>query len=258
MKFLIKEGIRPQHIAEGFKADNTLIEYKLEEWETALSLLRDYGFAEDQIVPVLYAHTELFKGKADKLYTIGETLRHIGFRDGTLHKVIVKCPELLELKSKALIDRFNLLKQTFKKVEIVRLIVESPNLFLDPISDIEDVRSYVDETMGIGHSAMAKCNIFSYSLLHLKTRHQCLQRLGRYSIPDPEGIIPNENASLKQIVDYGDKNFAKKLAMITLEEYKAFVKMMAVEVKEEKELLQYLGTDEYSESEESGSDEESP
>ena len=45
---------------------------------------------------------------------------------------------------------------------------------------------------------------------------------------------------------------------LILEEYKAFVKMMAMEVKEEKELLQYLGTDDYSESEESGSDEESP
>ena len=257
VKFLIKEKIPPQHIAEGLKAKPDLIDKNLDMWETALTLVRDYGFKDNQVMPVVYAHNKLFQGKAEKLYEIGETLRRIGFRDGALHKVITKCPELLSMKSKQITNRYNELLRAFKKVEIVYLILESPNLLIDQWEDIKEVRDYVSEEMGIGYAAMAKCNIFNYSLLHVQTRHMCLMRLGYYQVPDPKGIILNENASLKQIVQYGNKSYAKKLAKISLEEYQAFAMMMEIEMKEQDELLRKYGgveEDDYSDSDDSESE----
>ena len=230
VEFLLKCRVPPRLIVDGLTSNPELITYSVDAWDKAINTLLNYGFKNTQLVQIITAHNQLLHGSNQQFFSIGETLRHIGFHDGALQKLICRDPSLLTVTSESIVNKFNQLCQTFQRKEIIKLATENPNVLYEDFAVIERKMMYVHEEMGIDFKDMTRCDILTHDYLHIKTRHQFVARAGifqKQDIKDKKKVTTNH--SLTQIVSYDNKRFAKKVANMSLEEVETFQKMFIIE-----------------------------
>lgn len=191
-----------------------------------ITILRENGFVDSRIVDVVVGAPRIVE-LSDSLNEILSFWRTLFRTEEAFFKVISTYPLLLYLKPSAVEKRKSELFTVFPNKDIFRLLEECPQVYIDDWETIMAKVYYIVNTMCISQGEIAKSNILSYPLIHIKTRHQFLLRCNKYITPKPKDL-KTRNPSLHKIVKLPTDNFVK-LAGLSKEEYKVFEKLMEME-----------------------------
>lgn len=160
-----------------------------------------------------------------------EIWRASQFGERYVQILVTEHPHLLDMRvenrfeEQRILERLQYLKDYVQtKKNVWRLLVCSPNVAVDRISEVEEKRKFFEEVMKVEHTEVVKTTAFSHTLYKIRLRHEFLVRLGMYKPKSPKAdpTLKGTNPSLYQIVDTNDKRFATKVALVSLEEFEVF------------------------------------
>lgn len=236
---LLHKGFKKEHVTAAVTTNPQLMSQSRRTWERTIHDLTEYGFNKEHMLPVVLGYPPILNGKMDGLSTLLETLYSLCVPSDKANELVALCPDILQLKPKAIIHRFSRLMEIFRKADIVNLLLTNPCLLVDDWSDIMDRFNYVYFRLGFEQHVMRNCQVLSRSLEHITLRHLFLERSGLYEKPDKHGVTTVSNPKLKQIVDTTDHDFAVNVAGMTLAEFRVFGKILQLEAeREERDALE--------------------
>ena len=210
-----------------------LLHHSVSLWENVLPPLVNFGFSPSQALRVLASHSDLWQGNNQHFYDVLSNVRTLGFRDGKLQNFAAKNPLLFQCSPSEIFKVYNALKMFFKKAHCLIVLEKNPRIFNQTEEDIQAKCTYLLEEMNIqDEESIVRSRVLNRSLLLIKTRHAFLVRAGRYEKPDKRGETQILNPELKSIMDGTDRQFANKVAGLSLAGYKVFQNLFAVEMKE--------------------------
>ncbi|XP_046344438.2 uncharacterized protein LOC124125205 isoform X3 [Haliotis rufescens] len=189
-----------------------------------LHLLKHYGFQVSDIFKMLMTVPDLSLLQQQLVKNLYDTLLRAGVSDTHLQEVIVKEPRLLGLDSKFILDRVTLMKQYFKKDDVLWILRQTPDVLLDNWDDILGKFNYVFSEMKVSQRQMVTAGLFSYSLEHVRNRHVFLLRTGFFT---EDKHLRSNNPILKDIIATSDNQFAKQFGGMHEAEYKTFCRLQA-------------------------------
>ena len=230
---LLHSGFKKEHIIAAVTTNPRLMSQSRSTWERTIHDLAEYGFSKEHMLPVVLGYPPVLKGNMDGLSTVLETLYSLYVPSDKANELVALCPDILQQKPKAIVSRFGLLMDVFRKADIVNLLLTNPTLLVDDWSDIMERFHYVYFRLGFEQQVMRNCQVLSRPLDHIKQRHLFLRRAGLYEKPDKHGVTTVNNPKLRQIVDTTDHEFAVNVAGMTLGEFRAFGKILQLEAEQE-------------------------
>ncbi|XP_078266761.1 transcription termination factor 4, mitochondrial [Rhinoraja longicauda] len=202
-----------------------------------LYILENLGLNPRSTFRVLERCPELFGAKEHQLQSRIDNLRKHGLGEGRLQRVVVYCPQILNLPAKQVNNtvRFFKDKCIFTGQQVTEILQTSPNVLFEKCEELEYKFQFVYFQMGIKQAEIVKSGIFRVSMEELRQRHIFLERLGRYQTPDKKGQTQIINPKPKSIFTTTENYFLAKVAMSSWEEFDTFKKLLRRE-EMEKEL----------------------
>lgn len=214
------------------KANPELSQFSPDVLQRSVNLFRNQGFDTESYLRIVNKHPDILT-TSDKLVCQNlELWRASQFGERYVQILVTEHPQLLnmkpenQLREKQILERILYLKdyvQTRKNVW--RLLVNSPSVIGDKLSEVKEKRSFFEDTMRVDHTEVVKTAAFSHTMFKIKLRYEFLIRLGLYKPrslkADP--TLPSTNPSLYQILDTTDKRFATKVALVSTDEFEVFV-----------------------------------
>lgn len=237
---LSKEGIPDHTVKELLESNPTLSEYAPQTWISGINLFKNQGFKTDSILRIFNKHPKILTCPQSQLIGNLELWRASQLGERYVQILVTEHPHLLDFKldnrftEQRFLERLMFLKEyVLTRKNVWRLLVNCPNLIVDPLDEIKAKRKYFDEEMKVEHTEVVKTGAFSHSLEKIRTRHEFLVRLGMYKPKNPKAdpTIPSSNPSLYQIFDTSDKRFATKVALVSLDEFEVFEQLFKMEKK---------------------------
>ncbi|XP_043557683.1 transcription termination factor 4, mitochondrial [Chiloscyllium plagiosum] len=204
----------------------------------ALNVLNFLGLNPSNIIKILEKCPDLLGTKAHQLQPLIENLQKYGLGEGSLQRVLVHSPQILNLSAKQVNNtvRFFKDKCIFTAAQITEILRTSPNVLFEKFEELEYKFQYAYFRMGIKQSEIVKSALFRVSLEELKQRHIFLERLGLYQTPDKKGQTQIVNPKLKDVLSTSEDHFLAKVARSTQEEFDIFKKLLSCEEIEKEEL----------------------
>ncbi|XP_072330958.1 transcription termination factor 4, mitochondrial isoform X1 [Scyliorhinus torazame] len=226
----------------------------------ALYMLNLIGLNQNSIIKVLEKCPELFGVKEHQLQSRIDNLQKHGLGEGSLQRVLLQSPQILNLSAKQVNNtvRFFKDKCIFTGQQIIIILRTSPNVLFEKLEELEYKFQYAYFRMGMKQPEITKSGLFQVSLEELKHRHIFLERLGLYQTPDKKGQTQIVNPKPKDILTTSEDYFLAKVAKSTWEEFDIFKKLLIREEieKEEIESSEWEGEEESEEEYSSEEDEE--
>lgn len=226
-----KFGFEAESVQSLLDANPELNKFPVDTLEQSIDLFRNQGFSTESYLRIIDKHPRILTTPAKQLCNNLELWRASQFGERYVQILITEHPHLLDIKvenkyaEQKILERLMYLKDYVQtKKNVWRLMVSSPNVVVDKLSDVEEKRTFFEDVMKVEHTEVVKTMAFSHSIFKIKMRHEFLNRLGMYK-PKPEKADPtlkNSNPSLYQILDTTDKRFAIKVALVSLEEFEVF------------------------------------
>lgn len=212
-------------------ANPELQNYPAHTLKASIDLFRNQGFSTDSYLRIVNKHPRILTTSPALLCNNLEIWRASQFGERYVQILVTEHPHLLDMKvenkfaEQKIMERLQYLKdyvQTRKNVW--RLLVCSPNVVVDKLSDVEEKRTFFEEVMKVEHTEVAKTTAFSHTMHKIRMRHEFLHRLGVYKPKNPKAdpTLKSTNPSLYQILDTTDKRFATKVALVSMEEFEVF------------------------------------
>ncbi|CAH1797549.1 unnamed protein product [Owenia fusiformis] len=195
----------------------------------ALVFLDKHGFRQQNIVSMLHHCDELLAGQTKLIIQCLDSLRQITLKEKEAIQLIASDPNVRHITHKDMTSRVAQLKGLFKTSHVLRLILKSPKLLYDDFSEVAYKFQYVIFKLGVDQKPIMSTKLFDHSVMHIKTRHEFLERAGLYQLPNKKGETTIENPSLYQIFDTSDSVFAQKVAKMPTADYMTFKKLYELE-----------------------------
>lgn len=221
--------------------------YSESRWIMLFDYLKQYDFKTSEILEMIDSNPDILTVNRHNLHQCMVAWTNFRFDDKKLRQLLVLQPSCLLLNDKEILSRIpKCLAYVGKKHNrVLELISYSPNILFDNWQQIESKFNYILLNMELGPTQFVTTTVMSSTLFDIKCRHDFLKKLGMYKERDPKANSPNQmtgNPSLKKIVETTDKQFAIKVAGVTVEEYLIFKQLFKKQMDREK--------DEYSDDEE--------
>lgn len=199
---------------------------------TISNLLETHGFSKGQI-------THLFNSSVPILHLNKKELSDIlsdwilAFEaNDKLFTTLTAHPELLTLDPEYVNSRVKELMTIFTNKDIQKLLVTSPNVFLDDFSEITEKVEYIVHKMGVEQKSIIKSCALQFSLDHIKCRHNFMARAGFYRVEKKE--VKSKNPPLNKVFSRNIETFLK-LTKLSKEEYLTFFECYKDELEEERQ-----------------------
>lgn len=199
-------------------------------YDSAVRTLIRQGFKNKQIVQIVT--------KAQRIVELHESLSDIlsfwrtMFRSEPVFlETISEYPELLYLSPEAVKDRQKELFTVFPNKDIVKLAETCPQAFIDDWDEIMEKVKYITHVMVISPEHIISSAALSYSLLHIKTRHQFMLCCGKYRTPKPKEVTTT-NPPLDKIIGLPLRLYLN-ICGVSPDEYGVFERLMIKEQEEE-------------------------
>uniref|UniRef100_A0A224YU35 mTERF domain-containing protein mitochondrial n=1 Tax=Rhipicephalus zambeziensis TaxID=60191 RepID=A0A224YU35_9ACAR len=197
---------------------------------TVRTLIRQ-GFKNKHIVQIVT--------KAQRIVELHESLSDIlcfwrtMFRsESVFMETISEHPELLYLRPEAVEERQKQLFAVFPNKDIVKLAETCPQAFIDDWDEIMEKVKYITQVMVISPEHIISSAALSYSLLHIKTRHQFMLCCGKYRTPKPKEVTTT-NPPLDKIIGLPLRLYLN-ICGVSADEYGVFERLMIREQEQEK------------------------
>uniref|UniRef100_L7LYC2 Putative mterf domain-containing protein 2 n=1 Tax=Rhipicephalus pulchellus TaxID=72859 RepID=L7LYC2_RHIPC len=196
---------------------------------TVRTLIRQ-GFKNKHIVQIVT--------KAQRIVELHESLNDIlcfwrtMFRSESVFlETISEYPELLYLSPEAVKERQKQLFTVFPNKDIVKLAETCPQAFIDDWDEIMQKVKYITQLMVISPEHIISSGALSYSLLHIKTRHQFMLCCGKYRTPKPKEVTTT-NPPLDKIIGLPLRLYLN-ICGVSEDEYGVFEALMIREQEKE-------------------------
>uniref|UniRef100_A0A023GAT7 Uncharacterized protein n=1 Tax=Amblyomma triste TaxID=251400 RepID=A0A023GAT7_AMBTT len=199
-------------------------------YEIVVQTLLSHGFDDKQVVQVI--------AKAPRIVELHSSLgniltfwRSLYRSEPAFLKTMSEYPELIYLRPEAVEERKRELFTVFPNKDIVKLAETCPQVFIDDWDMVMEKVYYITHAMVISPGHIISSGALSYSLLHIKTRHQFMLCCGKYRTPKPKEVTTT-NPPLAKIVGLPLRLYLN-ICGVTAEEYDVFEKLMAKEKERE-------------------------
>uniref|UniRef100_A0A131YNS6 mTERF domain-containing protein, mitochondrial n=1 Tax=Rhipicephalus appendiculatus TaxID=34631 RepID=A0A131YNS6_RHIAP len=197
---------------------------------TVRTLIRQ-GFKNKHIVQIVT--------KAQRIVELHESLSDIlcfwrtMFRsESVFMETISEHPELLYLRPEAVEERQKQLFTVFPNKDIIKLAETCPQAFIGDWDEIMEKVKYITQVMVISPEHIISSSALSYSLLHIKTRHQFMLCCGKYRTPKPKEVTTT-NPPLDKIIGLPLRLYLN-ICGVSADEYGVFERLMIREQEQEK------------------------
>ncbi|XP_075770658.1 transcription termination factor 4, mitochondrial isoform X1 [Pelodiscus sinensis] len=189
------------------------------------------GLDADSTLKALQKSPDVLRMTALQLRRRADSLRKLGLGEGTLQRVVSRCPGIFTLPWKKIDAVVRVLREKclFTVDQVVEILHRCPSVLLEEPGDLEYKFQYVYFRMGVKHKALVKSGLFQTPVAEVKNRHIFLERLGLYQTPDKKGQTQIVNPKLKEIIRASEGDFLAKIAHSSLEEFEVFKKLLARE-----------------------------
>ncbi|XP_066508796.1 transcription termination factor 4, mitochondrial-like [Hoplias malabaricus] len=195
------------------------------------------GLKPSSVIKILEKNPELYVVKAAQLQQRIINLRKLGLLEGSLQKVIKNYPQILSIPVKRIRGVSRLLKEKcqFTVQQVTDIIRDSPHIVVEDHQCLEYMFQYAYFRMGCRQAEMVKAKLFRLSMEELQCRHGFLERRGLYQTPDKKGQTLILNPEIKHFLPVSEETYLSRIAMATQDEFEVFRKLMARELKDERE-----------------------
>lgn len=199
-------------------------------YDSTVRALISQGFENKHIVQIVT--------KAQRIVELHECLSDILCFWRTMFKsesafleTISEYPELLYLSPEAVQERQQQLFTVFPNKDIVKLTQTCPQAFISDWDEIMEKVKYITHVMVISPEHIISSGALSYSLLHIKTRHQFMLCCGKYRTPKPKEVTTT-NPSLDKIIGLPLRLYLN-ICGVSADEYGVFERLMIREQEQE-------------------------
>jgi hypothetical protein len=232
VELFLEYGADIDSVKEFVLAHLSVASKNLDQLESAMIFLRDYGFSVSDTFKILPVASKVFQPNRKNIINILEMLRGYKLSDKHVIHVASSAPHILNIKSaKTLSSRIDRFGEMFFHGDLVKMIVKWPQILL---ADAEDTRlkfDYIIEIMNMKYTQLIRSNALSCPFHHVKARHLFLLRAGLFETPDKNKETKHiQNPSIRAIMDLSDEAFVSKLgAGMSVADYQTFCNILHLE-----------------------------
>ncbi|EFO28028.1 hypothetical protein LOAG_00444 [Loa loa] len=229
-RLFLNIGIQPEFIIDSCVSMPQLFVSLTQKGETSIQIIElivDFCQLtyEDSIRIFATYNEELLSVGPEEVQKCMEVLDSFGFQDEKLGEAIFSCPALLFAhKSNRLAQNAENLFSHFSKNQFYSLLKACPEILLGNTNETEDKIEYIYCHMLMEGEDFANCtNLAQISLEELIDRHEFLLKTGTYKTPDlKRPQLKVKNPKLKKILDSSAEHFAKRIGLVSIEEWYLF------------------------------------
>lgn len=224
--------------------------YTESRWLVLFEYLKQYDFKSSELLEMVDSNPDILSVNRQKLHNCMNAWTNFRFDDKQLRKLLILQPSCLLLDEKQILSRIPKLLAFVKNKpnRLLELISYSPNVLFDDWKSLESKLDYLLLNMELGPSQFVTTSVMSSTLFDIKCRHDFLVKLGMYKNRDPKSdsnqIASMNNPTLKRIIETDDKQFAVKVAGVTVEEFFVFKQLFKKQLDENNE-DDYQDADDY-------------
>ncbi|XP_064650795.1 uncharacterized protein LOC135502133 isoform X2 [Lineus longissimus] len=233
IELFLNYGANKESVTEFLLAHSSIVVRDLDQLESAVKFLTDYGFHVSDTFKILPVVSDVFEPENRKtIIGVLELLRGYRMVDKDVIKVASTAPQIMNIKNrKILTNQIDRLGEMFNHEDLVSMIVKWPESLL---ADPEEMRlkyEYIVDTMNVKYTQLVRSNALSQPFQHIKARHLFLLRVGLFEQPDKNQQTKRlKNPSLLAMMDATDEKFMAKLgAGMTVSDYQTFCEVLTLE-----------------------------
>ncbi|KAE8750233.1 hypothetical protein FOCC_FOCC003041 [Frankliniella occidentalis] len=217
------------------------------EWKKVMEILLYRGLSPVKSVLTVIKHPALLKMSSLKINRVWDDWVECFQETELVKELLEECPMFLSVSGKIEIEpKYEQLKAIVKsKKAVAKILMNCPQIMFQSLTELQNVSDYLSEVMIARNAAeYSKSTVLGCTLQEVMIRHVFLDKCGKYKPPNlkQSESIPSGNASLSEIYDTSEEEFATKTAGVTLEEYVVFQSLFADEL-EDKRIISEEETD---------------
>ncbi|KAF2367774.1 hypothetical protein FHG87_001473 [Trinorchestia longiramus] len=250
---LIHAFCRPARMGE--YSDPPVFTMNLSVLQKLLNVFLNHGIKPKALIRVVHYYGNDIKSLTPtQLDCILMKLASLPYLEISIIDFLDVCPQLILLDAE-MEEKIKSLRSIFPKKELMHLLRNAPNVLTDPWQITEEKLSYIYKEMGLDQPHISYNKTMSYSIQHIRDRHEAMVRTGVYKKPnlrhDRLSHLMNEKVEL--IMESSDEQFSKRILKIPREDYDSFLELLH---RERQEDLTGVQLDDYDSDEEEVLEEE--
>lgn len=213
-----------------FKENPKIKFTNLMQWTNYFKLMDLYDFTIQESLLMIRAYPDLLKMPEEKLQRSLELWYNLIVKNDFAKLVMLYNPQFLTLDEKHVKERLGLvhgLAQGNKRSIVVSLL-RCPNIMFESKEAITDKFNYLLADWRFEAKEVLRCSALSKPRDFLQLRLTLLEKCGIFRMPylypwkKKKAAHKNNNPRLYKISDWNDKDFAEKIAQLSLEEYDVY------------------------------------
>ncbi|TKR59833.1 hypothetical protein L596_029449 [Steinernema carpocapsae] len=233
---LVNTGVKPQFLLDAFVKRSELFKALVVNGEKSMQVLEllveTCGMTFEDAMRMLASYSdELLSVSKESIFERMSVFFNSGILAGKkMGKVVRRCPAILFTSDgKNMGKLIEGLTSFFSRGEICAMLENTPEIALMNLTDLEEKYEYIYFMMRIEGDEFKQCSTwFSKDLEEIMNRHEFLQKVGKYTTPDPKKPqYKMENPVLSRILDLSDIQFATDVAGVSMEEWTIYQALLA-------------------------------
>ncbi|XP_018023744.1 uncharacterized protein LOC108679601 [Hyalella azteca] len=213
--------------ADGF-IEPHVFKLSVSQLERILLVFINHNISPEAMIRVImYYGSDILSLSPQDLEAALMALGSLPHLDKPMTQLLHLCPQLIEM-DKNMEEKLDNFRDIFPQKELKHLFKNSPNVLLDSWKTTWEKISYIYEEMGLDQPHISYNNTLSFSLQHIKERHEAMLRTGVYKKPKlhRDRLSHLMNVKLDLIMNSSDAQFCKQILGIPLEDYISFLELM--------------------------------
>lgn len=207
--------------------------HSVSRWMEIFDYMSQYDFKKSELLEMIDSNPDLLSISRNDLHECMFAWTNCHFDDKKLRQLLVAQPSCLLLNQKQILSRIPKLLPFIgnKHNRLLELISYSPNVMFDNWKEIEKKLNYLLFKMELGPNQFVTTSVMSETLFDLQCRHTFLCKLGLWKNRDPKDSVNqlSGNPSLKRMIETSEKEFAVKVAAVTVEEFIVYKQLYSKE-----------------------------
>lgn len=236
MEIIENYGMKDKKTLQVLVSMPSLTSVNPDTWKKILDVLITHGFSAMNVVDMAIRHPNLLKSSPQKLLQTWNTWAEILNQRSSARSLVMEHPVFLSLSKGDIISRCEQLRAVTGSYKFVaNILSRCPQIMFQSLSELEQVTDYISTKMVVRNVAeYYNSTALGCTLEEVKTRHEFLVRCGKYVTPNLKQSekVPTGNASLTEIFDTSEEEFATRIAGVTLEEFVVFQTMYEEELRQ--------------------------
>lgn len=238
-----------------FQEHPTVKYIDLMQWTKYFKLMDLYNFTIQESLLMIRSYPDILKISEEKLNRSLELWYNVILKNEFAKIVILYNPQFLVLEPKRVKQRLGLIHSLASgdKRSIVVSLLRCPNIMFESSQAVTDKFNFLLENWRYEPKEVLRCSALSKSRDFLQLRLSLLEKCGVFRMPylypwkkKKAETMKHDNPKLYKICDWNDKDFAEKIASISLEEYQVYSELFEETLElhsDDDEVFDYDSTD---------------